>query len=205
MLELWLVRHAETLWNAQRLFQGQRDAPLSARGLEQAARLAERLKAVTFDRVYTSDSRRAQHTAEIALPGRALTADARLRELNFGTLEGKPRAALRGAERDAFAAYWHDPYAVPPPGGETWGQLDARVGAWLETLPREGKVAAFSHGGTLRSALFHITGAPRKREWNALFGNASLTRLRLGRVPTVVSLNDSAHLVGTGLEDDGEP
>lgn len=205
MLELWLVRHAQTLGNAERRIQGQRDTPLSARGLEQAACLARRLASVPFDRVYTSDSERARQTAALALPGYALETDAWLRELSYGTLEGKTRAELVGAERRAFTAYWHDPYRVPLPGSETWGQLDARVAAWLAELPREGRVAAFSHGGTLRSALFAITGAPRKREWNVLFGNASVTRLRLGAVPTLVSLNDSAHLAGTGLEDDSEP
>ncbi|CAA9588090.1 MAG: Phosphoglycerate mutase [uncultured Truepera sp.] len=204
MLELWLVRHAETLWNAERRIQGQSDTPLSGRGLAQAERLAQRLKGTHFDRLYSSDSRRALHTAEIALGGRAVQPEPRLREMSYGTLEGKARAELAGTEREAFTVYWHDPYKVALPGGESWRELDARVFAWLRTLPAEGRVAAFSHGGTIRSALFYVTGIPRKREWNVLFGNTSLTRLRLGKVNTVVSVNDTAHLIATGLEDDGE-
>lgn len=212
MLELWLIRHAQTVWNAERRIQGQSDTPLSPRGVAQAERLAARLAGVSFDRVYSSDSRRALHTAEVALPGRDAQPDARLREMSYGTLEGKTRAELTGAEREAFTAYWHDPYRVALPGGESWRELDARVFAWLGALPAAGRVAAFSHGGTLRSALFYLTGAPKKREWNVLFGNASVTRLRLGgvntginmEVNTVVAVNDTAHLLGTGLDDDGD-
>jgi probable phosphoglycerate mutase len=203
MLELWLIRHAETLWNAQRRIQGQSDAPLSARGVAQAERLALRLNGVPFERVYSSDTRRALHTAEIALGGEKVEPEPRLREMSYGTLEGKIRSELVGAEREAFTAYWRDPYRVALPQGESWRELDARVAGWLSDLPCAGRVAAFSHGGTIRSALFYVTGSPKKREWNVLFGTTSITRLRLGEAKTVVSLNDTAHLLGSGLEDDG--
>lgn len=204
MLELWLVRHAETVWNAERRIQGQSDTPLSGRGVAQAERLAQRLKGTHFDRLYSSDTRRALHTAEIALGERAVQPEPRLREMSYGTLEGKTRAELVGTEREAFTSYWHNPYNVALPGGESWRELDARVFTWLGTLPTEGRVAAFSHGGTIRSALFYVTGIPKKREWNVLFGNTSVTRLRLGKVNTVVSVNDTAHLLGTDLENDGD-
>ena len=194
MLELWLIRHAQTVWNAEHRIQGQSDAPLSERGLEQAARLAARLRDVPFDSVYSSDSRRALRTAEIALTGYEVTSDVRLRELSYGTLEGKIRAEFGRAEEEAFAAYRSDPYSVPLPGGESWRDLGVRVNTWLAELPSEGRVAAFSHGGTLRSVLFAVVGKPENHEWNVFFGNTSITRLRLDKVPTIVSVNDVAHL-----------
>ncbi len=193
MLELWLIRHAQTIWNAEHRIQGQRDAPLSSQGLEQAARLARRLQHVSFDRVYSSDSGRAQHTAEVALPGCDVMTDTRLRELSYGTLEGKTHAEFVAGETEAYAAHRSDPYAVPLPGGESWQDLGVRVSAWLAELPPEGSVAIFSHGGTLRSALFAVTKT-QTHEWNVFFGNTSITRLRLGELPTVVSVNDTAHL-----------
>lgn len=203
MLELWLIRHAQTIWNAERRIQGQSDAPLSARGVAQAEQLALRLKSLQFERVYSSDTRRALHTAEIALGGKKVEQEPRLREMSYGMLEGKVRSELAGAERETFTAYWRDPYKVALPQGESWCDLDARVAGWLNDLPPTGKVAAFSHGGTIRSALFYVTGTPKKREWNALFGTTSITRLWLGEAKTVVSLNDTAHLLGSDLEDDG--
>ncbi len=206
MCELWLIRHAQTVWNGEKRIQGQSDTPLSDKGVQQAVRLAERLGGVTFDAVYASDSGRAVHTARLVFGDRPIALEPRLREMSYGTLEGKTRTELVGAERDAFLAYWHDPYEVKTPGGESWRDLDARVAAWLGTLPHQGRVAAVSHGGTIRSALFYVTGAPRAREWNAYFSNTGITRLRLGPPRSILlSHNDAAHLESSGLEDDGEP
>lgn len=204
MLELWLVRHAQTLWNAERRIQGQSDAPLSPDGVAQAELLKHRLRNISFDHVYSSDTERARHTARLVFGAREVVLEPRLREMNYGTLEGKTRTELAGAELEAFRAYWHTPYEVRTPGGESWRDLDARVFAWLGELPKEGRVAALTHGGTIRSALFYVTGAPRNREWNALFGHTSITRLRLGDKKVLLTQNDTAHLEGSGLEDDGE-
>lgn len=204
MLELWLVRHAQTLWNAEKRIMGQRDAPLSPGGVAQAELLKNRLQNVRFDRVYSSDSERAFHTARLVFGERDITLEPRLREMSYGTLEGKTRSKLIGEELEAFRAYWHHPYEVKTPDGESWRELDARVFAWLGKLPKEGRVAAVTHGGTIRSALFYVTGAPRNREWNALFGNTGITRLHLGEKKVLLTQNDTAHLEGSGLEDDGE-
>ncbi len=194
MLELWLIRHGETVWNAEHRMQGQRDAPLSDWGLAQAARLGSRLQHTSFDHVFSSDSGRARRTAEIALPGYEITTDVRLRELSYGSLEGKVHAEFAHAEAAAFAAHRRDPYAVPMPEGESWQDLDVRINTWLSELPSEGRVAAFSHGGTVRGILFTVTGVPKNREWDIFFGNTSVTRLRLGKTPMVISVNDTAHL-----------
>ena len=68
VLELWLIRHGETDWNRERRIQGQRQNPLSALGIKQARRLGLRLEAETFDKVYSSDLKRALQTAQLAVP-----------------------------------------------------------------------------------------------------------------------------------------
>ncbi|MER3451955.1 MAG: histidine phosphatase family protein, partial [Thermus sp.] len=57
MKEVWLIRHGETEWNANKRFQGHLDIPLSPRGIGQAFRLAERLSRSqeSFDSLYSSD------------------------------------------------------------------------------------------------------------------------------------------------------
>ena len=69
--EFYIVRHGETAANSRNVVQGQNDVPLNETGLAQAARLAERLKAVHFDAVYASDLSRAMRTARIIAPGPA--------------------------------------------------------------------------------------------------------------------------------------
>jgi broad specificity phosphatase PhoE len=204
MCELWLIRHAQTLWNAEKRIQGQSDTPLSPMGIAQAELLRNRLRGVAFDQIYSSDTERAHHTARLVFGGREILLEPRLREMSYGTLEGKTRTELVGEEREAFLKYWHDPFETRTPGGESWRDLDRRVVTWLKTLPKEGRVAALSHGGTIRSALFYVTGTPKKRAWDARFGNTGITRLRLGERPILLSQNDTAHLEGSALEDDGE-
>lgn len=195
VLELWLIRHGETDWNVEGRIQGSADQPLNVRGLEQARRLGTRLASVRFDAVYASDLQRAAQTARTALPDAEVRLDARLRELAYGVLEGKTWSDMSDEEA-AIAAHWHeDPYARRVPGGESYADLTERVEAFRAALPARGRIAAFSHGGTIRSALYAVVGRPNGAAWRVAIGNTAITRLRFdGRGVTVVSVNDEAHL-----------
>src|SRR5437588_12029025 len=118
---LLLVRHAETTWNAGERIQGQQDSPLSARGGEQAERLAERLAAAPLAAIRSSDLLRARDTAEpvAARHGLEVSEDADLREVYAGAWEGMTTTEIR---RDYPEEYWRwreDSLRHRPPGGET--------------------------------------------------------------------------------------
>ena len=195
MLDLWLVRHGETTWNRERRIQGQTDIPLNNLGVQQAERLKERLAPYSFGRVYASDAQRAHHTAKIAVGERDICLDERLREIHFGALEGKTHAEFTDDERRAYEAHRADPYDVALPGGESWTDLQARVRAWRSTLPAEGRVIAFSHGGTIRVFILSILNAPHSQSWHFIFGNTSLTKVRFGAQRTLLeTVNDTSHL-----------
>ncbi|KDO15974.1 hypothetical protein SPRG_18482, partial [Saprolegnia parasitica CBS 223.65] len=94
MVELWLVRHGATAWNAEGRWQGQTDVPLSAVGEAQALALGDHLRALhasqPFDAIVSSDLSRAADTARaiglaLALP---VALDEQLREEQYGVLEG---------------------------------------------------------------------------------------------------------------------
>ena len=194
VLDLWLIRHGETDWNAARRIQGQTDVPLNERGIKQAKRLAERFSAQQFGAVYASDSERAHHTAKIAVGG-PIHADKRLREVHFGTLEGKTRPELSEAERRALLAYRTGDGSERLPGGESQNDVRERVQAWLKTLPSSGHIAAFSHGGTIRALVLSILEVPQSERWHVVFGNTSVTKVRFGPERTLIqTLGDTSHL-----------
>jgi broad specificity phosphatase PhoE len=197
VLELWLIRHGETDWNVDGRIQGFSDRPLNDKGRRQAGLLAERFREMEmrFDAVYASDLERARVTAEVSLPGAEIRLDPRLRELSYGIFEGKVWDRL-DADEAAAARHWsEDRFGRRIPGGESYADLMDRMASFRADLPPRARVAAFSHGGTIRSALYGILGRPTPGAWRVDIDNTSITRLRFDRRgTTVVTINDHAHI-----------
>ena len=200
MLELWLIRHGETDWNAERRIQGQQHNPLSELGVRQARRLGRRLAGERFDEIYCSDLKRTVQTAELAFPDCTFTFDKRLREISRGVLEGRLGTELVGEQRDVYAAMRRDLFNIRPPGGENYRDLAARAVPWLESLPESGKVAAVTHGGVIFALLHHIVGVEGAANWRFSADNTGITRLRLKDIGStergvrLITVNDTAHL-----------
>lgn len=116
--------HATSIDNEKGIRAGWQDSPLSALGLEQAARLREKVADEPFDSVFASDLERAAETARIAFPGYNLVLDARLRELNYGELNG-----AHGRDFPADETRWIE---TRFPGGENCIDVQQRVLAFLE-------------------------------------------------------------------------
>ncbi|NJM15105.1 MAG: histidine phosphatase family protein [Bacteroidales bacterium] len=86
LMEIYIIRHGETIWNTQNRIQGQQDSPLTATGIEQAENVGKRLQGIHFNILYSSDLPRAMRTSEIinkyvGLPG--ITPEPGLRERHF--------------------------------------------------------------------------------------------------------------------------
>lgn len=187
MLELWLVRHGESEGN---LRGDGSDTPLSPRGQQQAARLRARLEDYPFDLVCSSDLIRCRETAALALPGREVQLDPRLRERE----EEAPHAAieLSALSPEALAALLQPAHEAPQV--ESAAEFRARVERWFSSLPREGRVIAFTHQLLIRELL-------ARRVWAGIarlpveIGNASLTRLQFDHEgPRILGINDLGHL-----------
>jgi alpha-ribazole phosphatase/probable phosphoglycerate mutase len=197
-LDLTLVRHGATAWNEGGRWQGLTDNVLGERGVTEARRLGARLAGLAFDRAESSDLARAVQTAELALPGRPLTLDPRLREIGFGEFEGLSVPEM--AAHPAYAAWQLDPWQYPPPGGESLGEVAARMQAWAAELPG-GHTVAFSHSVAIRALLSALLDwAPQPQPgyplpFSVRLGHTSLSTLRRrGGVWTLHRLGDAAHL-----------
>lgn len=148
---LHLLRHGEPVRPG--LLLGRTDDPATPAGI---AACAAQGRALGPMRLVSSDLARARASAEaIGTP----LVDPRWRELDFGEWDGCAAATLAP---DALAAFWRDPDAHPPPRGERWSALVARVGAAVAALPPE-PVLVVTHAGAMRAALAVLCGfGPRE-------------------------------------------
>lgn len=165
-----LIRHGETDWNGEKRIQGQIDIDLNARGEAQARAVADGLAGQTFAAVYSSDLRRAWHTARIAAAalGLAVSPAPTLRERHFGVLQGVTASEAR---EQLPHAHRHHQARTPDydfDSGETLIAFAARVIGGLDALAARhaGKsVLAFTHGGVLdiayRAAMGRALDVPR--------------------------------------------
>jgi 2,3-bisphosphoglycerate-dependent phosphoglycerate mutase len=144
---LVLLRHGESTWNAENLFTGWVDVPLSDKGTTEARRGGELLRetGVLPDVVHTSLLRRAISTANIALDVAdrhwiPVRRDWRLNERHYGALQGKnKKQTLETYGEDQFML-WRRSYDTPPPdielGSEYSQDADPRYADLGVDMPR---------------------------------------------------------------------
>jgi broad specificity phosphatase PhoE len=157
-MRLILVRHGETVWNAERRLQGHADAPLSERGIEQARRAAGFFAGGSAPSlVMSSDLSRACHTAEL-LGFSSFATDQRLREMDLGEWTGRWIEEIEASEKGAYREWRLGSYT--PPRGEGWEAFRERVGEAInEIVARsEGDIVIVTHEGVVRAACDLLVG-----------------------------------------------
>ena len=188
--EVWLARHGETAWSRTGRHTGRTDMPLEPEGEAQAARLAARLRGLTFAEVWTSPRARARRTAEIAGFHPKVVDD--LAEWNYGEFEGLRRAEIQG-----FAADW-DVFTDGAPGGESAEEASARADRVVAALrAAAGDVLVFGHGHFLRALGARWIGLPVAFASRLLLSTASVSVLGYEhgpRDPAIKLWNDVHHL-----------
>ena len=194
MTRLLLIRHAEPDEDARGRCYGRLDVGLSPRGLASAERLAENLGNVALDALYASPRLRAVQTA--AALGGALTVDDRLRELDFGRLEGRTYEEIEREQPELFRRWMETPTQVRFPGGESYADLGERVASAVDDVVaanRERTVALVSHGGVIRAALAVALGLPGERAFSLDLGYARVSVVDwFGTSPVVRLVNGTA-------------
>ena len=156
-LELVFETHSWSVDNGRGIATGWLPGSLSARGRDEARRLGRRRLAGTVDAVVTSDLRRAVETSETAFAGAAVPIhrDRRLRECNYGDLNGAPVDEI-----EARRLHHVD---VPFPGGESYRQVVDRMRAFLDELVARGDgrhLVLIGHTATRWSLDHLLAGVP---------------------------------------------
>jgi ribonuclease H / adenosylcobalamin/alpha-ribazole phosphatase len=195
-----LLRHGQTPLSVQKRFAGQTDIGLTSLGEAQAAAAAARLAGARADVIVTSPLRRARDTASaVALAtGAPVVVEDSFAEADFGDWDGLTFAEARERWPDEMAAWLAD-HGVPPPGGESFVTVAARVGLGLD------RVLA-SYAGQTVVIVSHVTPIKILLTRALLAPLAALYRMHLDVAclsqvdwypdgPAVVrSVNDTAHL-----------
>lgn len=182
MLQVYLVRHGETQWNAERRIQGQSDSPLTAKGELQAVQVGERVRSYGITHVIASDLGRTQRTAEIIADacGCGVTLDARLRELDMGILEQRHLDSLSAQEEEWRRLVVNGTPNGRIPEGESMQELSERMRAGLTAclnLPAGSRPLLVSHGIALGCLVSTILGLPAHAERRLRLRNCSISRV----------------------------
>ena len=185
-MRLALLRHGPTEWNALGKVQGHTDIPLSAAGLAKMAALRLPFPAT---RIYASPMLRARQTVE-ALGLQDAILDARLMEQNWGAWEGLTRAEIlsrHGADAFVKAGLGE---AFRPGGGESTGELHARVASFLKDVAQEDSDAVVvAHLGVLRAAYTLATSWDMATPMPADLDVSKILLLSLNGAPKIDALN----------------
>lgn len=155
-LRIYLARHGQTDGNANGRAQGFTDTPLNATGKQQAAQLAEALKGVHLDAIYSSTLSRSRETAETVAAGRPVKSLPDLREMNLGRFEDRPIGDPELQKRRGGPDN--------PQDGESRPQFFERVSGALKQILKEntaGTILIVGHAGTNGQLLQAMLNPPQ--------------------------------------------
>ena len=133
--------HGTTFDNAAGRSSGWKNVELNELGIEQSKALAEQTKNIKFDVYFTSDLKRAIDTADYAWPGVEKIQDKRLRECNYGDLDGQASNLV----------VYEDHIYEPFPNGESMQDVEKRIAEFLDFIKTEYKgktIAVVMHKAT---------------------------------------------------------
>jgi probable phosphoglycerate mutase len=200
---LILVRHGESVANAQGLLLGRTDAELTEAGRAQAVEARTLLREPVAE-VRTSPLRRALDTAELLDLGLPVTVDDRWIEVDYGEFECRP---LGGIPAEVWQR-WQGDRDFRPEGGETLAEVDERITTVCEELfadggaarDPEGDVVVVSHVTPIKAAVAWALGT-FDLYWRLHLRTASVTRIGWNRdAPILHGFNETAlapHGAGT--------
>lgn len=163
-MKIYIIRHGETDLNSKAIMQGWLDEPLNQSGRDLAVMTGQAIKGIHFDGCFSSPLIRAKETAEIVLRESGnnipVITDDRIREINFGDMEGRKLTEMG----EAGILFYTDPFHFSGfPNGETIQDVCRRTQAFLKELIEkdDGKNYLIgAHGCALRAMLNFLYDDP---------------------------------------------
>jgi probable phosphoglycerate mutase len=190
---VYLARHGETAWSLSGQYTGLTDLTLTEHGRGTARKLGERLKGLTFAKVFTSPLKRARQTCELAGFGAVAEIDPDLVEWDYGEYEGRRGADIR-AERPGWNLFRDG-----CPGGETPEHVTIRADRVVKRVRAiDGNVLLFTSGHFMRVLAARWLGLePSANSRYFMLSTASLSALGYENDrsrPVIRFWNDTRHV-----------
>lgn len=194
------IRPGETEWNKIGRWQGVVSIPVSTTGMKQAKRLAQFVRNIGMDVIYSSTLRRARDTAAVIseYTHTKIVYDQRLRERNMGEWQGLTTPEIQQWCRADYQKLLEDPQEFMIPGGESREQVAQRVHACFDEIiaGEENTIGIISHTTAVRSLLAQLI--PDSDAYNLHFRNMSVTTVAQQDDGTwkITQMDDVSHLEG---------
>jgi broad specificity phosphatase PhoE len=184
MLNIYLLRHGQTAWNADgNRYCGRTNLPLTEKGLEQAYLAGAQLQNISFNAVYSSPLERAYRTAQIVGDNQKVITDERLIEADFGQWEGKSKEVFIPENQQLWQNWCGNPIQTKAgETGESAGEVIKRVDNFYSSLleqHHEGNILVVAHNGVNRFYLAYKLGMPVKNYRKLVIDNSSVTLFQL--------------------------
>ena len=165
-MEIYFVRHGQTIWNVEKRFQGLSDSPLTELGITQAKLLGEKLKDIKFDKFYSTSLKRANDTANYIKGNRKQKVEIfdDFVEISMGDMEGIKQEDFKKLYPEQVKNFFFNQLEYDPSsfGGESFLEVRERVirglNKFIELNKNYERVLVVSHGATLKTLLHYISG-----------------------------------------------
>jgi probable phosphoglycerate mutase len=203
VLNIYITRHGETLWNRENRLQGWKDSELTEKGINNAIALRKRLEHTELNAIYSSPIGRTVKTAKLICSDRIIPVllEDDIKEINFGEWEGKVQQEIEANSRQEFYDFWKAPhlYNHLPHKGESLKSLKERVERAVTKIITEnndGNVLIVTHGVAIRALLSCFMNIPFEKWWEGPFiEGASLTLVQYdGQDFHVEMIGDTSHM-----------
>ena len=197
-MHLLLIRHGETVWNADTVYRGRADIPLSEKGREQAEMLGRRLVREQVTALCASPLVRARETADAIGRHVGLSShiEPDLTDIDCGEWEGLSDSEVKLRYPDVRRQWLDTPHLVRLPGGEALSDVSARVARVLAAVSNEpGVVVLVSHRVVHKVAICALLGLDNSHFWDIRVDLAGVSEFECSPEHRVlVRHNDTSHL-----------
>lgn len=201
MTKLIFVRHAEAEGNKIRRFHGWTDSSITERGHLQAQRVADRLKDMDIDVIYSSSLTRTLQTAEYIsmVKGLPIIRTDKLKEINGGDWEDLPWDELQEKWPDAYETWDNSPHIHQMPNGESMEEFQKRLVDEVMHIIRQNKgknICIVTHGTAIRALICHFRACMLEEMINVAWcDNTAITIMEYyDGVFTTITEGDATHL-----------